>query len=104
MTRDPSEAEVTMAMVAMGTPVPGVGQGQHPWTAVVYKEKEEEAEEAGSSDASSSHSSSGLEGVTQPHDVSQALAVPEDGLGSSKAPYHLIIVNVHDHNQSGKSV
>jgi hypothetical protein len=84
------------------TPEPGVGQEQRPWTAVVYKETEKEAEEAGSSDAGSSHSSSGLEGVTQPYDLSRALAVPEDA--SSKAPYHLIIVNVHDHNQSGKSL
>ncbi|CAL8276260.1 unnamed protein product [Merluccius merluccius] len=94
-------SEVTSDVVAMMTPEPGVvGQGKKPQPAVVYKEQEEEPEESGSSAAGSSRSYSGLEGITPLHVLDHALAIPEHGVGSSKPPIHLIVVNIHDQNES----
>lgn len=40
--------------------------------------------------------------TTTTFDLEQSLAIPVDGESSAKPPFHLIIVNVHDKNQSGK--
>ncbi|KAG7270365.1 hypothetical protein CRUP_003919 [Coryphaenoides rupestris] len=94
-----SRAEVTTDTVAVAIPEPGSGQGSQPpqpQPAVVYKDQEEEAEESGSYDAGSSPSSSVTD---RPYDLDSSLAIPEPG-ARSKPPFHLIIVNVHDQNQS----
>ncbi|KAM3874225.1 versican core protein [Diretmus argenteus] len=75
------------------TPKPDLpGAGQQP--AVVYKE-----EEAGSADAAAMSTDSQPR-ATESYDISQSLVLPGEGSLASKPPFHLIIVNVHDQNQS----
>lgn len=89
ITSTPSQLlDITAAVVIpeIHTPEPGLPAktpeaGQQP--AVVFKE-----------DATP--------GTTLTSHLDQSPAVPVDGESSAKPPFHLIIVNVHDQNQSGE--
>ncbi|XP_059213664.1 versican core protein-like [Centropristis striata] len=85
-TSRPSQLlESTPAVHGIHTPGPGLpavtvtGDGQQP--AIVFKE-----------DATA--------GPLSTLDFDTSLAIPEDGQSSAKPPFHLIIVNVHDNNQT----